>query len=54
LLPRFEFKPEAGIKYSRMTTLTEIFASVYGGIDPDRAHPGKPTVGIEVPILAGS
>ena len=35
----FEFKPEAGIKYSRITTLTEdLCLGLAGRIDPDRAH----------------
>ena len=36
----FEFKPEAGIKYSRITTLTRrSVPGPAGRIDPDRAHP---------------
>ncbi|MBI4876145.1 MAG: DNA translocase FtsK 4TM domain-containing protein, partial [Acidobacteria bacterium] len=46
----FEFKPEAGIKYSRMTTLTEDLCL---GLQAEsiliERIPGKPTVGIEVP-----
>ena len=35
----FEFKPEAGIKYSRITNLTEdLVPGPAGGIHPDRAH----------------
>ncbi len=46
----FEYKPEAGIKYSRMTTLTEDLCL---GLQAEsiliERIPGKPTVGIEVP-----
>ncbi len=46
----FEFKPEAGIKYSRITTLTEDLCL---GLEAESVLieriPGKPTVGIEVP-----
>src|SRR4029077_13770324 len=46
----FEFKPDAGIKYSRMTTLTEDLCL---GLQAEsiliERIPGKPTVGIEVP-----
>ena len=46
----FEFKPEAGIKYSRITTLTEDLCL---GLQAESVLieriPGKPTVGIEVP-----
>jgi len=46
----FEFKPEAGIKYSRITTLTEDLCL---GLQAEsiliERIPGKPTVGIEVP-----
>ena len=36
----FEFKPEAGIKYSRITNLTRRpLPRPAGRIDPDRAHP---------------
>ncbi|MGH9658147.1 MAG: DNA translocase FtsK 4TM domain-containing protein, partial [Bryobacteraceae bacterium] len=46
----FEFKPEAGIKYSRMTTLTEDLCL---GLQAEsiliERIPGRPTVGIEVP-----
>ncbi|MBZ5593895.1 MAG: DNA translocase FtsK [Acidobacteriia bacterium] len=46
----FEFKPEAGIKYSRITTLNEdlCMALQAESILIERI-PGKPTVGIEVP-----
>jgi len=46
----FEFKPEAGIKYSRITTLNEdlCLALQAESILIERI-PGKPTVGIEVP-----
>jgi DNA segregation ATPase FtsK/SpoIIIE, S-DNA-T family len=48
----FEFKPEAGIKYSRITTLNEdlCMALQAESILIERI-PGKPTVGIEVPNL---
>ena len=46
----FEFKPEAGIKYSRITTLVEDLCQ---GLQAEsiliERIPGKPTVGIEVP-----
>jgi S-DNA-T family DNA segregation ATPase FtsK/SpoIIIE len=46
----FEFKPEAGIKYSRITTLTEDLCL---GLQAEsiliERIPGRPTVGIEVP-----
>ncbi|HEX4594063.1 MAG TPA: DNA translocase FtsK 4TM domain-containing protein [Bryobacteraceae bacterium] len=46
----FEFKPEAGIKYTRITTLTEDLCL---GLQAEsiliERIPGKPTVGIEVP-----
>jgi S-DNA-T family DNA segregation ATPase FtsK/SpoIIIE len=46
----FEFKPEAGIKYSRITTLSEDLCL---GLQAEsiliERIPGKPTVGIEVP-----
>ncbi len=46
----FEFKPEAGIKYSRITTLCEDLCL---GLQAEsiliERIPGKPTVGIEVP-----
>ncbi|MEZ5356856.1 MAG: DNA translocase FtsK 4TM domain-containing protein [Bryobacteraceae bacterium] len=46
----FEYKPEAGIKYSRMTTLSEDLCL---GLQAEsiliERIPGKPTVGIEVP-----
>ena len=46
----FEFKPEAGIKYSRITTLNEDLCL---GLQAEsiliERIPGKPTVGIEVP-----
>lgn len=48
----FEFKPEAGVKYSRITTLTEDLCL---GLQAEsiliERIPGKPTVGIEVPNL---
>ncbi len=46
----FEYKPEAGIKYSRITTLNEdlCLALQAESILIERI-PGKPTVGIEVP-----
>jgi len=46
----FEFKPEAGIKYTRITTLNEdlCMALQAESILIERI-PGKPTVGIEVP-----
>jgi S-DNA-T family DNA segregation ATPase FtsK/SpoIIIE len=46
----FEFKPEAGIKYSRITNLTDDLCM---GLQAEsiliERIPGKPTVGIEVP-----
>src|SRR6202012_4821309 len=46
----FEFKPEAGVKYSRITTLTEDLCL---GLQAESVLieriPGKSTVGIEVP-----
>ncbi len=46
----FEFKPEAGVKYSRITTLSEDLCL---GLQAESVLierlPGKPTVGIEVP-----
>jgi len=46
----FEFKPEAGIKYSRIITLTEDLCL---GLQAEsiliERIPGKPTIGIEVP-----
>lgn len=46
----FELKPEAGVKYSRITTLTEDLCL---GLQAEsiliERIPGKPTVGIEVP-----
>ncbi|MDP2996304.1 MAG: DNA translocase FtsK 4TM domain-containing protein [Bryobacterales bacterium] len=46
----FEFKPEAGIKYSRIITLTEDLCL---GLQAEsiliERIPGKPTVGLEVP-----
>ena len=46
----YEFKPEAGIKYSRITTLTDDLCL---GLQAEsiliERIPGKPTVGIEVP-----
>jgi DNA segregation ATPase FtsK/SpoIIIE, S-DNA-T family len=46
----FEFKPEAGIKYSKITTLSEDLCL---GLQAEsiliERIPGKPTVGIEVP-----
>jgi DNA segregation ATPase FtsK/SpoIIIE, S-DNA-T family len=46
----FEFKPEAGVKYSRITTLSEDLCL---GLQAEsiliERLPGKPTVGIEVP-----
>ena len=50
MVTTFEFKPEAGIKYSRITTLTEDLCL---GLQAEsiliERIPGKPTVGIEVP-----
>ncbi|MEX2264908.1 MAG: DNA translocase FtsK 4TM domain-containing protein [Bryobacteraceae bacterium] len=46
----FEFKPEAGIKYSRITTLTEdLCLGLHAESILIERIPGKPTVGIEVP-----
>ncbi|MGP8243320.1 MAG: DNA translocase FtsK [Bryobacteraceae bacterium] len=46
----FEFKPEAGVKYSRITNLTEDLCL---GLQAESVLieriPGKPTVGVEVP-----
>ncbi|MBV9084306.1 MAG: DNA translocase FtsK [Acidobacteriaceae bacterium] len=46
----FEYKPEAGVKYSRITTLTEDLCL---GLQAESVLierlPGRPTVGIEVP-----
>ena len=46
----FEFKPEAGVKYARITTLSEDLCL---GLQAEsiliERIPGKPTVGIEVP-----
>jgi S-DNA-T family DNA segregation ATPase FtsK/SpoIIIE len=46
----FEFKPEAGVKYSRITALTEDLCL---GLQAEsiliERIPGKPTVGVEVP-----
>ena len=46
----FEFKPEAGVKYTRITTLSEDLCL---GLQAEsiliERIPGKPTVGIEVP-----
>ncbi|HLW77652.1 MAG TPA: DNA translocase FtsK, partial [Bryobacteraceae bacterium] len=46
----FEFKPDSGVKYSRITTLTEDLCL---GLQAEsiliERIPGKPTVGIEVP-----
>src|SRR5208282_4806539 len=46
----FEFKPEAGVKYSRITALSEDLCL---GLQCEsiliERIPGKPTVGIEVP-----
>jgi S-DNA-T family DNA segregation ATPase FtsK/SpoIIIE len=46
----FEFKPEAGIKYTRITTLSEDLCL---GLQAEsiliERIPGKPTIGIEVP-----
>ncbi len=50
MVTTFEFKPEAGVKYSRITTLTEDLCL---GLQAEsiliERIPGKPTVGIEVP-----
>jgi S-DNA-T family DNA segregation ATPase FtsK/SpoIIIE len=46
----FEFKPEAGIKYSRITNLTEdLCLGLHAESILIERIPGKPTVGIEVP-----
>jgi S-DNA-T family DNA segregation ATPase FtsK/SpoIIIE len=46
----FEFKPEAGIKYSRITTLSEdLCLGLHAESILIERIPGKPTVGIEVP-----
>ena len=46
----FEFKPEAGIKYSRITTLSEdLCLGLHAESILIQRIPGKPTVGIEVP-----
>ena len=46
----FEFKPEAGIKYSRITALTEdLCLGLHAESILIERIPGKPTVGIEVP-----
>jgi len=46
----FEFKPEAGIKYSKITTLTEdLCLGLHAESILIERIPGKPTVGIEVP-----
>ncbi|MCH6569059.1 MAG: DNA translocase FtsK [Acidobacteria bacterium] len=52
IVTTFEFKPEAGIKYSRITNLTDdlCLALKAQSIRIDRI-PGKNTVGIEVPNL---
>ena len=45
-----EFKPEAGVKYSRITTLTEdLCLGLHAESILIERIPGKPTVGIEVP-----
>ena len=50
MVTTFEFKPEAGIKYTRITTLSEDLCL---GLQAEsiliERIPGKPTVGIEVP-----
>ena len=50
MVTTFEFKPEAGVKYTRITTLTEDLCL---GLQAEsiliERIPGKPTVGIEVP-----
>src|SRR6202040_1067194 len=50
VVTKFEFKPDPGIKYSRMTALTEDLCL---GLQAEsiliERIPGKPTVGIEVP-----
>jgi S-DNA-T family DNA segregation ATPase FtsK/SpoIIIE len=46
----FEFKPEAGIKYSRITTLSEdLCLGLHAESILIERIPGRPTVGIEVP-----
>jgi S-DNA-T family DNA segregation ATPase FtsK/SpoIIIE len=46
----FEFKPEAGIKYTRITNLTEdLCLGLHAESILIERIPGKPTVGIEVP-----
>jgi S-DNA-T family DNA segregation ATPase FtsK/SpoIIIE len=46
----FEFKPEAGIKYTRITTLAEdLCLGLHAESVLIERIPGKPTVGIEVP-----
>jgi S-DNA-T family DNA segregation ATPase FtsK/SpoIIIE len=46
----FEFKPEAGIKYSRITTLVEdLCLGLQAKSILIERIPGKPTIGIEVP-----
>jgi S-DNA-T family DNA segregation ATPase FtsK/SpoIIIE len=46
----FEFKPEAGVKYSRITTLSEdLCLGLHAESILIERIPGKPTVGIEVP-----
>jgi DNA segregation ATPase FtsK/SpoIIIE, S-DNA-T family len=46
----FEYKPEAGIKYSKITTLTEdLCLGLHAESILIERIPGKPTIGIEVP-----
>jgi S-DNA-T family DNA segregation ATPase FtsK/SpoIIIE len=46
----FEFKPEAGIKYTRITTLSEdLCLGLHAESILIERIPGKPTIGIEVP-----
>ncbi len=46
----FEFKPEAGIKYSRITTLSEdLCLGLHAESILIERIPGKPTVGLQVP-----
>lgn len=46
----FEYKPEAGVKYSRITNLTEdLCLGLHAESILIERIPGKPTVGIEVP-----
>src|SRR5213076_1552940 len=46
----FEFKPDAGIKYSKITNLTEdLCLGLHAESILIERIPGKPTVGIEVP-----